>query len=205
MPSKKRPPPPVRVVSGSDGQVHIQTSRLLLRGAQAQHAKELHKVFSNPEVMEFWSTLPHTKLSETEDWLSKMILSPHNGTTDFIISYNADAIGKIGIWSPNSEKEVPGGELGFLIAKEHQRKGFMTEALRAVLPFYVNDLGYERITADVDPRNDASIALLLQCGFRIIGRRDKTFQIGGKWVDSLDFELRIPPRIVETPESGVLR
>lgn len=100
---------------------------------------------------------------------------------------------------------MPGGEIGFLLAKEHHRKGFMTEALGAVLPYFVNQLGLERITADVDPRNDASIELLMKFGFRIIGRRDKTFQIGDEWMDSLDLELMVPLRVVETPASGVLK
>lgn len=203
-----RPPPPTRIVSGSDGQVHIQTPRLLLRGAQVQHANELHKVFANPEVMKYWSTAHHSTLKQTEDWLEKMTKSPQNGTTDFIISHNAVAIGKIGIWAPSHTSELaepPGGEIGFLLAKEHQRKGFMTEALSAVLPYFVNTLGYERITADVDPRNDASIELLMKFGFRVAGRRDKTFQINEEWMDSLDLELWVPSRVVETAASGVLR
>ncbi|KAE9972556.1 hypothetical protein EG328_004924 [Venturia inaequalis] len=209
MPSKSkapvRPPPPTRVVSGSDGQVHIQTANLLLRGAQKQHATDLHKAFSDPDVMQYWSSLPHTTLVQTEEWLSKMTSSPQNGTTDFIISYNANAIGKIGIWSLNPSTHVPGGEIGFLLAKEHHRKGFMTEALRAILPYFVNQLGFEIITADVDPRNDASIDILMKFGFRILRRRDRTFQIGDEWMNSLDLELRVEPRIVETPASGVLK
>lgn len=81
----------------------------------------------------------------------------------------------------------------------------MTEALSAVLPYFVNTLGYERITADVDPRNDASIELLMKFGFRVAGRRDKTFQINEEWMDSLDLELWVPSRVVETAASGVLR
>jgi ribosomal-protein-alanine N-acetyltransferase len=188
MPSKTS-----RIVAGPNGQVHIQTSRLLLRAAQAGHSTALHTVLKDPQVMKYWSTLPHTSLSQTEDWLTKMILSPQNGTTDFIISHNAIAIGKIGIWSPSSKPL--GGEIGFLLAKDHQRQGFMTEAMKALLPYYVNDLGYEKITADVDPRNDASIALLLKFGFRIVGRREQTIEIGGEWVDSLDLELRVTPGV----------
>lgn len=81
----------------------------------------------------------------------------------------------------------------------------MTEALGALLPYFINQLGLERITADVDPGNDASIELLMKFGFRIIGRRENTFQIGNQWMNSLDLELWVPSRVVETPASGVLK
>lgn len=155
--------------------------------------------------MRYWSTAHHSTLAQTQAWLAKMTASPQNGVTDFIISHNAIAIGKIGIWSPNLATHVPGGEIGFLLAKEHHRKGFMTEALGALLPYFVNQLGLERITADVDPGNDASIELLMKFGFRIIGRRENTFQIGNQWMNSLDLELWVPSRVVETPASGVLK
>ncbi|QDS73169.1 hypothetical protein FKW77_002206 [Venturia effusa] len=203
-----RPAPPPRIVSGSDGQVQIQTARLLLRGAQIQHANELHQAFGDPEVMKYWSTAHHASLKQTEEWLETMTKSPENGKTDFIISYEGTAIGKVGIWTPshtNDLAEPPGGEIGFLLAREHHRKGFMTEALTAVLPYFVNQLGYERITADVDPKNDASIDLLMKLGFRVIGRREKTFEINGEWMDSLDLELKVPSKVVETPASGVLK
>ncbi|TID25744.1 hypothetical protein E6O75_ATG03607 [Venturia nashicola] len=200
-----RPPPPARVVSGPDCQVHILTGNLLLRGAQKQHAIDLHQALSDPDVMRYWSSLPHTKLAQTEEWLSKMTSSPLNGTTDFIISYNATAVGKIGIWSLSPDTHMLGGEIGFLLAKEHHRKGFMTEALRAILPYLINQLGFEIITADIDPRNDVTIELLMKFGFRIVGRRDKTFQIGDEWMNSLYLELRVPMRVVETSASGVLK
>lgn len=111
-----------------------------------------------------------------------MTASKQNGTTDFMIIHGNAAIGKIGIWQDS--------EIGFMIAREFWRKGIVSEALNALLPYYFEELGYEKITADADPRNDASIKILEKHGFTIVGRREKTFEIAGVWVDSVDLEMR---------------
>ncbi|KAF2428278.1 GCN5-related N-acetyltransferase [Tothia fuscella] len=162
----------------------IQTSRLLLRGTRPGEEIGLFIAFSDAEVMRYWSTLPHKSISDTETWISKMIASPQNGITDFIIvdQSSNNAIGKIGIWS--------GNEIGFTIAREYWRKGIVSEALNALLPYYFDELGYESITADADPRNEASIAILKKFGFVVTGTREKTFEIGGVWVDSVDLEFK---------------
>jgi len=112
-----------------------------------------------------------------------MIDSPENGTTEFIMTHvpSQTIIGKIGIWQSS--------EIGFLISRAYWRQGLVSEALQAVIPYSFDEKGYERITADVDPRNDASIKILEKHGFVMTGRREKTFKIGGLWVDSVDLVL----------------
>jgi [ribosomal protein S5]-alanine N-acetyltransferase len=165
-------------------QTTLKTSRLVLRAARLSDTADLYKCFADPCVMEYWSTLSHTSPSQTEEWLTKMIASSQNGITDFIIADRATsiAIGKIGIWH--------GSEIGFMISREYWRQGLASEALEAVLPYFFETKGYEKIVADVDPRNEGSISVLGKFGFRVVGRRERTFEIGGIWVDSLDLELK---------------
>jgi ribosomal-protein-alanine N-acetyltransferase len=164
-------------------QRQIETPRLLLRAAQPSDAACLFAAFSDPEVMRYWSTVPHSHVSETTTWVTKMIASPQNGTTDFIIHHIStnSAIGKIGIWQDS--------EIGFMIAREYWRKGIVSEALNAVLPYYFETLAYAKITADVDPRNGGSQSILKKFGFVVMGKRERTWEVGGVWVDSLDLEL----------------
>ena len=63
----------------------------------------------------------------------------------------------------------------------------ISEALEAVLPVFLHD--FEILVADVDPRNEASIAVLKKFGFVETGRRERTLQVGEEWVDSLDLCL----------------
>lgn len=48
---------------------------------------------------------------------------------------------------------------------------------------------YPRISADVDPRNEACKALLSRMGFQEIGFVERTDFIGGEWVDSVFYGL----------------
>ncbi|KAL8376922.1 hypothetical protein RB595_007852 [Gaeumannomyces hyphopodioides] len=63
----------------------LRSPRLVLRAARDEDAAELYKAFSDPEVMRYWSTLPHESLSETEKWVHGMTAAPCNGVTDFIV------------------------------------------------------------------------------------------------------------------------
>jgi len=166
----------------------FETPRLLIRAAQDSDAKGLHECFSDPEAMKYWSTPPHTIFAETEQWIRNMTVTPQNGTTDFVIVVRSTGttIGKCGIWGKGALGDV---EIGFIIARKYWRKGLISEALSALLPYYFGELGYERITADVDPRNEASIASLKKRGFEVVGTRERTWEIAGVWVDSVDLAI----------------
>lgn len=117
-----------------------------------------------------------------------MIASPQNGTTDFIITlpgtstHPSKAVGKIGVWQDL--------EIGFLLSRNYWGKGLAREALSTVLDYLFRERDMQEITADVDPRNERSIKVLEGVGFAKTGFEEKTFEIGGVWVDSLYFGLR---------------
>lgn len=117
------------------------------------------------------------------EWVEKMIQSPQNGVTDFIICVKPHfvPIGKIGVWQDQ--------EVGFLLARSHWGQGLAAEALRAVIPYFFKERGMSEITADTDPRNVASIGLLKKVGFEVFDFKEKTYEIGGVWVDSVYLRL----------------
>ncbi len=57
--------------------------------------------------------------------------------------------------------------VGYWIGAEHARQGLMSEALPLGLAWACSELDLERIDAYVLPENDASIALLVKCGFAL--------------------------------------
>jgi len=172
----------------SSGKITISTKRLLLRGALDSDTETMFKVLSDPEVMRYWSEMPHSHISKTSKWISNMTASPENGVTDFIICLqpNMVPIGKMGVWQ--------GHEIGFLLARECWGKGLAKEALNALLPYYFGSTaeggrGLEKIMADTDPRNAACNGFLKSFGFEVTGFEEKTFEIDGQWVDSTYLEL----------------
>jgi ribosomal-protein-alanine N-acetyltransferase len=139
------------------------------------------------------STLPHTTFEQSQNWVKSMMLSKQNATTEFVICLRdtnqeepADtlkAIGKAGVWS--------GSEIGFFLVRAYWGKGIAYEAIRAMTTHAFDELDIQMLTADADPRNDASIELLKKCGFVEDRFEEKTLKVGDLWVDSLYLKLQI--------------
>jgi RimJ/RimL family protein N-acetyltransferase len=90
-------------------------------------------------------------------------------------------VGKAGAW------RVP--EIGFLLAHDLHGRGLMREALEAVIAHLFATHPITRLTAESDPRNVASIALLQRLGFRETHRAERTLLWRDGWCDSVYFEL----------------
>lgn len=79
------------------------------------------------------------------------------------------------------------GSLGYWIGEPFQRQGYMTDAIRTLLPFVFGDLGLHRIEAACLPRNAASLRLLRKCGFVEEGLARSYLKIAGRWEDHVLF------------------
>ncbi len=79
--------------------------------------------------------------------------------------------------------------LGYWVDVGTQRKGIMTEAVRAVVGFAFDTLALHRVQAGVMPRNLASIRVLEKLGFRNEGLAVRYLQIAGKWEDHIIFAM----------------
>lgn len=159
----------------------LRTSRLLLRPPSRTDLDALHAVYSDAEVMRYWSTPPHGDMAATRAHLDAMVARHSEPTQYFVIERNGRAIGCAGVHD--------GDEIGFLLARDHWRQGLMSEVLGALIPYFFETLGFARLTADADPRNDGSTALLRSVGFVETGRAERTFFINGEWSDSVYFTL----------------
>ncbi len=160
--------------------VILRTERLVLRKARPDDLEALHAMMSDAETMRYWSTPPHADLATTRDWLEGMIAAPPETSDDFIVEKDGETIGKLGAW------RLP--EIGYLIGRPHWGRGYAREALAAFVS-YAFAHRTDHLTADVDPRNTASLALLARAGFRETGRAERTWCVGGEWCDSVYFRL----------------
>ena len=133
------------------------TPRLRLRRARADDIDALHAVLSDPSAMRYWSTLPHTDIARTGDWLDGMIAATPEASDDFVIEHEGRVIGKAGCW------QVP--EIGYIMHPDFWGRGLMREALTAILPRLLARFPIAAIRADVDPRNTVSLALLKRLDF----------------------------------------
>ena len=87
------------------------------------------------------------------------------------------------------------GSLGYWLGAPFVERGYMTEALIAVINFSFGDLGLSRLEAACLPENFRSRRLLERCGFIEESRAAAYLQIEGHWRDHLIYERRVPERI----------
>ncbi len=71
--------------------------------------------------------------------------------------------------------------LGYWVGEKHARKGYMTEAIAAVVHYAFQTMDLSRIQAACLKENTASRGLLEKCGFKYEGVAQSYLQINGRW------------------------
>ena len=79
--------------------------------------------------------------------------------------------------------------MGYWIGAKFARQGYMTNAVKALIPFVFKTLGLHRIEAACLVDNEASKSLLGRTGFRQEGSARRYLLINGRWADHLLFAL----------------
>ena len=80
-------------------------------------------------------------------------------------------------------------EVGITLTRAYQGQGYATEAVEGVLDWLFVSLGKHRIHARVDPRNEASIALLERVGMRKEGHLRESVWTKGEWADDMIYAI----------------
>jgi ribosomal-protein-alanine N-acetyltransferase len=159
----------------------IRTERLTLRRAVPGDLAAFHEILSDPRAMQYWSTPPHATLDETREWLAAMIDTSETQREDFVVELDGRAIGKAGCF------RLP--EIGYILHPDHWGQGYAREALAAVIAHIFATRDVEKLIADVDPRNLASLNLLARFGFAETHRAKGTWQVGDALCDSVYLAL----------------
>ena len=77
------------------------------------------------------------------------------------------------------------GSLGYWMGAAYARQGYMTAAVRVLVPFAFSTLKLHRIEAACIPENTASVRLLEKTGFKREGYARDYLCINGMWQDHL--------------------
>ena len=163
--------------------VTIRTDRLLLRRATMDDLPAIHAILSDPQGMRYWSSLPHAALDQSADWLRSMVEADPTTSDDFVVERDGAVIGKLGCWA------LP--EIGFNFARATWGQGYASEAMAAFIDRRRALGSPDSLTADVDPRNAASLRLLSRHGFVETGRASGTWQVGDELCDSIYLALML--------------
>lgn len=133
--------------------------------------------------MRFWSEPPHPDIARTQRLLDWMIAA-EEPIRYFLVERDGAVVGTCG--------NHHGTEIGFMLARSQWGEGVMREAMEVVIPHLWAVTDHPRLTADADPRNLSSVALLTRLGFRVTGYARDTFHIAGEWSDSVYLGLDRP-------------
>lgn len=150
----------------------IKTTRLLLRKLKHSDYEALIFLRSDEAVNKF----VHRPRTETQEQAIKFI-NTINENIDLDRSYywvisllDYDVmIGSICLWNISEDRKI--AEVGYDLHPDHQGKGIMSEALKAVLDFGFNTLRLDQIEACTHRDNEASRRLLQRGGFRWVEER----------------------------------
>ena len=77
------------------------------------------------------------------------------------------------------------GSLGYWIGAPYARRGYMTAAVAALIPYAFSTLRLHRLEAACIPTNAASVSLLEKTGFEREGYAREYLCINGQWQDHL--------------------
>jgi RimJ/RimL family protein N-acetyltransferase len=180
--------------------VVITTERLVLRRFRTADAAVLAAYRSDPEVARYQSWDAPFPLLRAETAVANFIASDPDkaGWFQYAVERTDDKelIGDVAVHLHDNLKQA---EIGFTVARAYQKRGYATEAVRAVLDRLFRVQGLHKVTGECDARNAASAGLLERLGFTREGRLRQQTWIKGEWTDDLIYGLLADEWILGQP------
>lgn len=164
----------------------ITASRVALRWLRDDDTQALYRIFSDPETMRYWSSGPMTDESEAAELLAQIrTCFEERSLFQWGVVHAADdeVIGTCTLAQLDVQNRR--AEVGFILNRDHWRRGYMDEALGALIGYAFDELQLNRLEADVDPRNVSSLALLQKMGFTHEGLFRERWIVDGAVQDSV--------------------
>ena len=168
----------------------ISTPRIVLRWISEDDIDSLYEIFSNRHVMRYWSSEPLADRKAAAD-LQREIAGGNENETMFkwglALRDSNTVIGTTTLFNLNLDNGR--AELGYAMSHAHWGKGYMSEALKALVSHAFEVMDLRRLEADVDPRNAASIRLLEKLGFQREGFLRERWHVNGEIQDAFFYGL----------------
>lgn len=164
-----------------------RTERLFLREMTVEDVSRLYEIYQEPEITRYMENLYEDEAEEVEftrAYIQHMYRFYQYGMWSVCLK-DGYLIGRAGI----SHREINGEsqlEVGYVIDKKYQRRGYALEALREVVKYAQNHLGAEFLNAFIRVGNSASVGLLKKlgasCGYKVSYLLTET-------IDGLEYEM----------------
>lgn len=142
----------------------LETERLLLRPFRESDAEALYLCCRNPNLGNNAGWKPHESPEESRGILHSVFMS-QPGVWAVILKEEKRLIGSVGIVADPKRDNPQARMLGYWLDEPYWGKGYMSEAVKAVISYGFGTLRLTLLTANCYPHNERSIQLLKRHGF----------------------------------------
>lgn len=164
----------------------IPAGRVTLRPLADSDVPALFAVFSDEQVMRYWSTPPMREVADAQALLDEIrSCFVQRSLFQWGVARVEDnrVVGTCTLF--NLDRRNRRAEVGYALASDCWGQGLMTEALGALIAYAFGPLDLTRLEADVDPRNAPSIRIVERLGFVREGLLRERWHVGGEVQDSV--------------------
>ena len=161
-----------------------------MRWASEDDVDAIYEIFSDPRVMRYWSSgpLPNREAAAAmQREIAQQNLSDAQMKWGLALRDTNTLIGTVTLF--NLSRSNGRAEIGYAMGSAHWGKGYMNEALTALIVHAFDVLDFRRLEADVDPRNAPSIRTLERLGFQREGFLRERWHVGGELQDAFFYGL----------------
>lgn len=180
----------------------IETERLLLRRFTVDDAEAMYRNWaSDPEVTKYLTWPAHAGVDVSkavlEGWVSSYAREDYFQWAIVLKVHGNEPIGSIA--AVNLNDDIAMVHIGYCLGKSWWHQGIMSEALKAVMDFFFDTVGANRIESRHDPRNPHSGMVMKKCGMKYEGTmrssdRNNQGICDACWYALLKSERQIPVR-----------
>ena len=154
------------------GTQRIETDRLVLRRFSINDAESMYRNWaSDPEVTKYltWPAHASTGISKKvlENWTLSYSQKNYYQWAIVLKNHGNDPIGSISAVGMNDDISMV--HIGYCLGRDWWHQGIMSEALKAVMDFFFDTVGANRIESRHDPRNPYSGMVMKKCGMKYEG------------------------------------
>lgn len=142
--------------------MHLETERLILRTPEKADAEEMYALWHSGFVGKY-NVLSPMSLEEMRKKLLEDALSGES--VHIALKSTGRVIGMVGMGQDSLRWQADSVMIDYFLGESYARKGYMTEALRALIPLIFADEKVRLIAARVFADNAASNALMKKLGF----------------------------------------
>ena len=161
---------------------------ILLRAIEPADLEMLYHWENDPAVWRVSGTMAPISRDRLARFISEQVYDLYaTRQMRLIIDVEGVAIGSVDIFDFEPLHRRFG--IGILIyADEHRRRGYARRVIDMVKEYARNTLDLRQIWVTIDEDNPASVALFEGCGFTLSARRREWINMGGKFIDELEYQ-----------------